>query len=169
MTTYREKLEKLGWLDLDGRKQVIDELVADWRTFQRLNKHCDEMHDCCAHDDVPPCGKCDNCLRVQAIERAEAAEKRVAELEAQVAKLTGKLGDDLLRAHRAEKRIAELTAQLQAHADCREVTVNARIAELEAALRDLSFHAQTSGGVAGRDDALCLAIDRAHEALERKP
>jgi hypothetical protein len=39
--------------------------------------------------------------------------------------------------------------------------------DLYEALRDLSFHAQTTGGTAGRDEALCAAIDRATAALAR--
>jgi len=49
-----------------------------------------------------------------------------------------------------EEKIARLTAE------------NARLRE---ALRQLSFAAQTTGGTAGRDDALVAAIDLARAAM----
>ena len=41
----------------------------------------------------------------------------------------------------------------------------ARVEELTKALRQLTFAARTSGGVAGRDDGLCAACDEAEAAL----
>jgi len=40
---------------------------------------------------------------------------------------------------------------------------------LRAILKRLVFAARTSGGVAGRDDALCTACDEAEAALSRIP
>ena len=44
-----------------------------------------------------------------------------------------------------------------------------RIQQLERALKKLAFAARTSGGTAGRDEALCAACDAAEALLKDRP
>ena len=61
------------------------------------------------------------------------------------------------------------TANIHRQAADRIAALTAERDGLREALRKLSFAAQTSGGTAGRDDALVAAIDLATNALGAQP